>query len=264
MYLGGCTWHYEYAVQNLNSHQSGGTFSVDLPDGVNVTNIGFHDVDYHSGEPYSGTDWTASVSGNAITWATQPFAVNANANALRWASLYNFRFDADAPPTCYGNATIGLFRTPSRSVSAFMVCPRAGDSCFKDGDIDRDCDVDGDDFGLFQGSYGYCAAAVEYVAGADMEDSGCVDLVDYQNWVTRYREFVGNAEASPPEPGAPLLPGDLNADAVIDHLDVPLFVDVLLGFDVTAYRLSAADMDVNKARDGRDVGLFCTAVLSSN
>ena len=40
----------------------------------------------------------ASVGSGAITWATTAYAVNSNANALRWGTLYNFRFDADAPP----------------------------------------------------------------------------------------------------------------------------------------------------------------------
>jgi len=69
--LGSGQWHYEYAVQNLNSHRSAKSFSVPFdPTGV-VTNIGFHDVDYHSGEPYSGADWTATVSNGVITWTTQ-------------------------------------------------------------------------------------------------------------------------------------------------------------------------------------------------
>ena len=263
-YLGGCTWHYEYAVQNMNSHQSGATFRVDLPEGVTITNIGFHDVDYHSGEPFSGADWPATVSAGAITWATQPFAVNVNANALRWATLYNFRFDADAPPTCYGNVRLGLFRTPSRTFDVLMVAPRAGPACFKDGDLDKDCDVDPDDFAIFLAAFGYCQEAFQYVAAADMDDSNCVDFVDYQNWLTRYREFVGNMQAPPPEPGVALPAGDLNADGLVDPLDIPMFVDVLLGVDTHAFRLSAADMDENELPDGRDVGLFCTALLSAD
>jgi hypothetical protein len=230
---------------------------MDLPEGVTVTNIGFHDVDYHSGEPYSGADWTATVSSNSISWATQPFAVNVNANALRWATLYNFRFDADAPPTCDGNVMLGLFRTPTRTFDVHG-CRRAGPSCFKDGDLDKDCDVDGDDFGLFITAFGYCEEAFEYLAMADMEASGCVDWVDYQNWLFRYREYVGNIEAPPPTPGVPMLAGDLNADALVDQLDVPMFVGVLLGEDVSAFRISAADMDGNQTTDGRDVEFFCT------
>jgi hypothetical protein len=107
--LGGGFYNYEYAVHNLNSHRSGQSFSVPMPAGATVQNIGFHDVDYHSGEPFSGADWTATVQGGAITFATQTFAENANANALRWGTLYNFRFDCDVAPEA-GSATVGLFR----------------------------------------------------------------------------------------------------------------------------------------------------------
>ena len=33
-----------------------------------------------------------------MTWSTETFATNQNANAIRWGTLYNFRFDADRPP----------------------------------------------------------------------------------------------------------------------------------------------------------------------
>jgi hypothetical protein len=113
--LGGGTWRYEYAVYNMYSDRSAGSFSVPIPTGVTPSNIGFHDVDYHSGEPYTNTDWTATVAGGSITWSTQTFGVNPNANALRWGTTYNFRFDAARAP---GNvtATLGLFKpgTPTQ------------------------------------------------------------------------------------------------------------------------------------------------------
>ena len=51
------TYHYEYAVYNMTSHRSARTFSVPVPAGAAVTNVGFHDIALHSGEPYSSTDW---------------------------------------------------------------------------------------------------------------------------------------------------------------------------------------------------------------
>jgi hypothetical protein len=108
------TWHYEYAVYNMNSHRSGASLTIPVGDNVTVSNIGFHDVDYHSGDGpgavnYDGTDWAVSVGANSVTWSTQTEAENAMANALRWATLYNFRFDADAPPEIV-TATLGLYR----------------------------------------------------------------------------------------------------------------------------------------------------------
>ena len=41
--------------------------------------------------------------------ATETHATNADANALRWGTLYNFRFDANAAPVA-GTVTLGLFK----------------------------------------------------------------------------------------------------------------------------------------------------------
>ena len=75
-----------------------------------MSNIGFHDVDYHSGEPWDGTDWTNNGgANNEVVWETETFFENPEANALRWGTLYNFRFDTDVPPAIL-NVDLGLFR----------------------------------------------------------------------------------------------------------------------------------------------------------
>ena len=79
--LGTGLWHYEYALYNLNSHRSAGSFSVQLPAGATVVNAGFHDVDYHSGEPWNGTDWPATLETDRIAWSTTPYANSETANA---------------------------------------------------------------------------------------------------------------------------------------------------------------------------------------
>ena len=103
------TWRYEYAIQNLNSDRSGGSFSIPLPGDAVVTDIGFHDVDYHSGEIYDLTDWPWIVENGAITWATDSYDVTPNANALRFSTVYNFYFEANVEPATT-TATIGLFK----------------------------------------------------------------------------------------------------------------------------------------------------------
>ena len=116
--LGGGIWHYEYAVHNLNSTRAAGTFSVPIPDGATISNIGFHDVDYHSGSPYPNTDWTHNGgAGFAVTWSTEAPNVNPTANAIRWGTTYNFRFDADVEPAIH-DVTLGMFRpgTPAAMV----------------------------------------------------------------------------------------------------------------------------------------------------
>lgn len=91
-------WRYEYALHNLSSDQSCAGFTVPLPPGVRVKAPSFHDVDYHSGDRYDGDDWPVRIEPDRLTWSTAEFASNPYANALRWGTLYNFGFEADAPP----------------------------------------------------------------------------------------------------------------------------------------------------------------------
>ncbi|MEO8277318.1 MAG: hypothetical protein ABI639_13980, partial [Thermoanaerobaculia bacterium] len=104
-------WHYEYAVHNMNSDHSAGSFSVDFPDGTAITNVGFHDVDSHSGEPYATTEWTSAVDAGTgtVSWTSETYATNNNANALRFATMYSFWFDATAPGSS-ATHSIGLFK----------------------------------------------------------------------------------------------------------------------------------------------------------
>ena len=107
---GGSRW--EIAVQNVTSDRSVGSIQVNLPLGSTVTNPQFFDVEYHTGEPYSGTPWQSTIDADGITWATESFATNPNANAIRWSTTYNFSFVSDQAPT---NITLGFFKpgTPS-------------------------------------------------------------------------------------------------------------------------------------------------------
>jgi hypothetical protein len=140
--LGGGLYHYEYAVHNMNSHRSGGSFSVPVPAGALVVNIGFHDITHRNGDgvgniSQTSTDWPGAVVGGAVTWACETEGQNANANAIRWATTYNFRFDADVPPAM-GDVTVGLWRagSPGAFAAAAEVPapgPAASGFCFGDG-----------------------------------------------------------------------------------------------------------------------------------
>jgi hypothetical protein len=108
--VGGGFWQYEYAIQNLTSDRAARRFAVPLPNGTVMGAIGFHDVDYHSGEPFDGADWiTNGGSAGAVDWSTATHAANPNANALRWGTLYNFRFECDKPPAT-SLLTVDLFK----------------------------------------------------------------------------------------------------------------------------------------------------------
>ncbi len=112
-------WHYEYAIYNENLDRAIGSFAVPYTSGAVLNNIGFHAPPQHPGwsadgtvgnTGYSSTPWTPAQAGNTITWSTETLAQNPNANAIRWGSLYNFRFDSNRPPQTV-NATVGFYKT---------------------------------------------------------------------------------------------------------------------------------------------------------
>jgi hypothetical protein len=94
--IGGGSFHYEFAVHNLNSDRSGRGFTVNFPVGTTISNPGFHFVPSHSGEVWSNTPWTNTINGNTVNWVTQTAQQNLNANAIRFGQTYNFWFDATA------------------------------------------------------------------------------------------------------------------------------------------------------------------------
>ena len=113
-------WHYEYALSNQNLDRAIQSFSVPVG-GAHISNIGFHAPPQEPAWPndgtfnnqgYSSAPWAVDQSGGSITWSTETFATNQNANAIRFGTLYNFRFDADQPPQT-ANATVGYFKTGS-------------------------------------------------------------------------------------------------------------------------------------------------------
>src|SRR6516165_2844352 len=112
-------FHYEYALYNQNLDRAIQSFSVPVGPGVNISNIGFHAPPQEPGfandgtfnnQGYSSTPWTVTQASDSITWNTETFAQNQNANAIRFGTLYNFRFDADQAPNPT-NATVGYYKT---------------------------------------------------------------------------------------------------------------------------------------------------------
>jgi hypothetical protein len=124
-------WHYEYALFNMNLDRAIQSFQVLFPMGPpSLTDIGFHAPPQHPGwandgtlnnQGYSSTPWDITQTAGSITWTTETFAQNQNANAIRWGTLYNFRFDSGAPPV-FSTANIGFFKTGS-PVSAQVLAP---------------------------------------------------------------------------------------------------------------------------------------------
>jgi hypothetical protein len=84
-----------------------------------LTNIGFHAPPQQPGWSADGTlnntgfsnaPWAQAQAGGAMTWSSETLAQNPNANAIRWGTLYNFRFDSSQPPQVT-QATVGFFKT---------------------------------------------------------------------------------------------------------------------------------------------------------
>ena len=70
-----------------------------------------------------------------MEWSTQTESANPNANAVRWGSLYNFRFDADRPPESV-SATIGLFKAGTPTELIVLTLGPSGSACTWDLDGD--------------------------------------------------------------------------------------------------------------------------------
>ena len=186
------TWQYEYAVQNYNSDRNISSFELPLSPDATVWDIGFHDVDYHSGSPVDGTDWVASVEAGMITWkCTETYEQNEWANAIRWGTTYNFHFTCDRGPRV-DTATLGVFkppvadsvsmttstelRTPTGTTAPTGYCCLAGEECIMSTEVE--C---GDQDGIFGGDWSFCestSAAFDAFTPACSRDTTSKDLAD--------------------------------------------------------------------------------------
>jgi hypothetical protein len=112
-------WHYEYAIFNENLDRAIQSFAVPQGAGVNLSNFGFSAPPQHPGwaadgtvnnAGYSSTAWNRGFAADFMVWSTESFAQNPNANAIRWGTMYNIRFDSDRAPEMT-SAVIGFFKT---------------------------------------------------------------------------------------------------------------------------------------------------------
>ena len=115
-------YHYEYAIYNENLDRAIQSFEVVFVDFEPIlTNVGFHAPPQEPGwandgtfndQGYSSQQWTFTKGLGSFSWNCETFAQNQNANAVRYGTLYNFRFDSSAPPAP-STANIGFFKTGS-------------------------------------------------------------------------------------------------------------------------------------------------------
>ena len=124
-------WHYEYAIYNENLDRGIASFTVP---GFDLTHIGFHAPPQEPGwandgtfnnQGYSSMPWSVSFGSVHITWSTEYIVTNPNANAIRFGTLYNFRFDQFEPPVA-GSALVGFFKTGEPMTIPIQAPPAGG------------------------------------------------------------------------------------------------------------------------------------------
>ena len=206
------TFDYEYAIHNLNCERSIGF--VEIPTGSSiVSNVGFKDINYNSGEIYDGTDWTNNVAAGSVSWTTVAYDQNPNGNAIRWGTMYNFRFRSTASPVT-GTIDLGLFKPggPSSFAVSTMVpggatvdpCDLPLGSCPED--VDGDSIIAVGDILAVVGDFGDCGDGTYRPIG-DVDGDCCVTVSDLLAVVGAW----GN-DCTPV--GACCLPGGGCSDAV--------------------------------------------------
>ena len=187
--LGNGMWHYEYAIENLNSHRCVSSVSIPVEQGATIDNVGFSDIDYHSGELQDDTPWVQSIGANGqLIWQAvnneQDGTAYIEPNVLRWATTYNFWFDASVAPES-GQVTLSLFRSGSGgpSVAADIIVPGSSShptDC--PGDIDGDLVVTLADFSEFLVQFGQTGADLS----ADIDGDQDVDIDDFSIFLVNF------------------------------------------------------------------------------
>jgi hypothetical protein len=175
--LGDGTWHYEYALMNIDLDRKVGAFSIPAIPDINVTNIGFHAVEHHEEEEagYSNDAWSAEMDDGAITWSTLD-------NPLRWGTMYNFRFDADAAPDPGGvTVTLGMFEPGDPETVTGQTIGPCGAA---DGDMDGDSLTNSADIAAFITAFTHASTDPADLCPGDFNRNGMIDMDDVPGLVS--------------------------------------------------------------------------------
>jgi len=136
-------YRYEYAVQNVDSHQ--GVRSLRIPADcayLQLSDFDQHHVDYNlCGEIWQSDDWSTSLTEGILQFATGVHTgleatefswdnvPTGDPSPIRWGTLSNFAFTATTPPKEI-EVELGLFRPGSTmSLTAVTLGPCEGFEC---------------------------------------------------------------------------------------------------------------------------------------
>jgi len=194
--LGNGQWQYEYLIYNIDMDRQIGSFSIPVPEGVNVTGIGFsaplHHNESRNGQPagsagvknIDNSPWVGTRNSADVTWSTVPFASVNPSNPLRWGTAHNFWYTADQPPTT-DRAIVGLFKpgTPDSLQVEVNLPQNPPPPPFCQGDADGDFDRDFTDISVILANWN-----ASYIPGSaglgDSDNDGDVDFADLTNTLT--------------------------------------------------------------------------------
>ncbi len=171
--LGNSDWRYEFALCNMNYSRAFYRFRVPVPAGVQIRNVGFHYPLNHgpqsTGADFENADWSVTLAGGGLIWTTETKATNPNANACRWGTLFNFRFDANTPPQA-ATVNVGVFDGGADApLSAVGPSPSPCPA-----DLDNSGQIDLNDLSILLVNFGQFGGAAE----GDLNGDGLVDLLD--------------------------------------------------------------------------------------
>ncbi len=121
--LGGGNYRYDYAVYIHDIDRQIREFTIPVALGTNVSGVGFRDIDKDA-----TNDWSWTVQNGKVVWSTQTHQQNPNANSLKYGSVFNFWFTANAAPVS-GCSLLGLFKPGTQQrLSAAARVPPPGDT----------------------------------------------------------------------------------------------------------------------------------------
>ncbi|MCB9837856.1 MAG: hypothetical protein H6813_00820 [Phycisphaeraceae bacterium] len=176
--LGSGFYRYEYNVYNMDIDRELESFSVPINDGINLFLLGFHAHPEDEEVLYSMSDWTPTVTTDAITWTPPAPDTNAGedfSNTIRYGTMYTFWFTTDVAPSAAKVALTHRKPGADGTITAAVSAP-----CSLLADINGDGVVDTADLGVLLSQFGTMGPE------ADLNGDMVVDTADLGQLLTEF------------------------------------------------------------------------------